>query len=68
MDREWQVEGSWLYSRHQHSPFIGWKMKGWIAHLLLRGRTIARDGEVVAGSGGMWLRRQVPAEAWGRNG
>lgn len=63
MDREWQVQRSGLYSRHPHSPFIGWRMKGWIDRVLLRGRTIARDGEVVAESGGMWLRRQVPAEA-----
>lgn len=56
MEREWTVERSRLYSKHQHSPFIGWRMKGWITEVLLRGRTIARDGEVVASAGGEWVR------------
>lgn len=55
MDREWQVERSWLCSRHPHSPFIGWKMKGWIAQVLRRGQTIARDGEGIVDGGGEWL-------------
>ncbi len=55
MDREWQVERSWLRSRHPHSPFIGWKMQGWITHVLRRGQTIARDGEVIVDGGGEWL-------------
>lgn len=56
LEREWRVERDWLYSRHKHSPFIGWPMKGWITHVLRRGRTIAVDGEVVAASDGEWLR------------
>lgn len=56
MDRQWTVERSWLYSRHKHSPFIGWRMKGWIEQVVLRGRTIAREGEMVANGGGEWLR------------
>ncbi len=58
MEREWRVDRAWLYSRHQHSPFIGWPMKGWIREVLLRGRPIARDGEVVAVDPGQWLRRE----------
>ena len=61
MEREWLVERSWLYSRHQHSPFIGWRMKGWITYVLLRGRTIARDGEVIVDGVGEWLMRKRAA-------
>lgn len=57
MDREWAVDRAWLCSRHRHSPFIGRRMKGWITRVLLRGRTVARDGEIVAGITGEWLQR-----------
>lgn len=56
MDREWVVERSWLYSRHQHSPFIGWRMRGWISHVLRRGQIVEKEGEVLANSGGEWIR------------
>ncbi len=54
--REWRVERDWLYSRHKHSPFIGWQMKGWITRVLRRGQTIACDGAVVGPADGEWLR------------
>lgn len=57
-EREWTVEHVWLQSRHKHSPFAGRSMKGWIARVLRRGETIARDGEPVAEAGGVWLRRE----------
>ncbi len=55
-EHHWRVEQGWLYSRHRHSPFVGCAMQGWIRRVLLRGRTIARDGEVVGDPGGLWLR------------
>jgi allantoinase len=58
LERSWRVEGEWLYSRHPHSPFIGWEMKGRIVRAFLRGQEIARDGEVVGEPGGVWLRRE----------
>jgi len=54
--REWRVERDRLYSRHTHSPFVGWPMTGWISRVLLRGRTIALDGEVVTTAAGEWLK------------
>lgn len=55
-EREWTVERSWLQSRHAHSPFLGWKMKGAIEHVMCRGRTVVHDGQVVAPAAGAWLR------------
>jgi allantoinase len=55
LEREWAVEADRLYSRHAHSPFIGRRMRGWISRVLLRGRTIALDGEIVAQPAGQWL-------------
>lgn len=56
MEREWTVERSWLHSRHKHSPYIGRDMKGWVMQVLLRGRPLARDGEIVGETTGQWLR------------
>jgi len=56
-EREWVVERSWLKSRHPHSPFVGSKIRGWITHVLCRGRTVVAGGEVLADGGGQWLRR-----------
>ncbi len=60
MERQWRVEQARLYSRHPHSPFVGWPMKGWIREVVLRGQPVARNGEVTAPSGGQWLRRSSP--------
>ncbi|MCL6567540.1 MAG: allantoinase AllB [Meiothermus silvanus] len=57
LERPWQVERDWLYSRHPHSPFIGWPMKGWIIRVILRGRTVAKDGHILGEPRGIWLRR-----------
>lgn len=56
LEREWVVERSWLQSRHQHSPFIGRKMKGWVEQVMRRGTTVVKDGGVTADGGGAWLR------------
>ncbi len=68
LERGWTVERSWLQSRHPHSPFIGRQMNGWIARVLQRGRTVARDGEIVADGGGVWLQneRKAPEATPGR--
>lgn len=57
MEREWTVERSWLRSRHPHSPFVGRRMKGWIARVLRRGSTIVQEGDIVSDGGGQWLRK-----------
>jgi allantoinase len=45
-----------LYYRHQHSPFVGRKLRGRIARTLLRGRTIAIDGRPVGEPQGQLVR------------
>ena len=57
LDRAWRVSAEWLQSRHKHSPFVGRSVRGWIARVLVRGRTVCRDGEVVGDPQGRWLRR-----------
>ncbi len=64
LEREWTVDGSWLQSRHKHSPFIGRKMVGWVEHVLRRGKTVAKNGEVTVDGGGAWLRPERGGETW----
>lgn len=58
MEREWTLERSWLQSRHPRSPFLGWKLRGWLTHVLSRGHVVARDGEIVTEPAGRWLRKR----------
>ncbi len=57
LDREWTVDAGRLHSRYRHSPFIGWHMHGWIHRVLVRGRTVNIDGEVVGAPEGVWLKQ-----------
>ncbi|HEV2359561.1 MAG TPA: allantoinase AllB [bacterium] len=59
-DREWTITADRLRYRHRLSPFLGWRVKGWVERVLVRGRTIVRDGEVVGEPGhGRLIRRSA---------
>jgi len=49
--REWTVTEERLCYRHRLTPYLGWKLKGWIDRVLVRGRTVVRDGEVIGEPG-----------------
>lgn len=55
MEREWAVDRDWLQSRHKHSPFIGWQMRGYVERVMLRGRTIFAHEKAIPSAGGQWL-------------
>ena len=42
------LQSSDLFYRHQHSPYVGRKLRGRIARTLLRGVTIYHDGQIVS--------------------
>jgi allantoinase len=42
------LQASDLCYRHQHSPYVGRKLRGRVARTLLRGETIYRDGQIVS--------------------
>jgi dihydroorotase len=48
-----------LASRGKFTPYDGWVTRGTIQETILRGRTIARDRQVVAGPGGGRMLRPV---------
>jgi allantoinase len=55
--REWTVTADRLLYRHPQTPYLGWRITGWVERVLVRGTTVYLDGEILAPSGhGMFLR------------
>ncbi len=50
-EAEWHVRGSELQTRSKWSPFEGWKMRGRVRRVVLHGREVVRDHQVIAEPG-----------------
>lgn len=48
LDREWRLQQYELLSRHPLSPYVGRRFRGRVVRTVLRGRTVVREGRVVA--------------------
>lgn len=57
LERERVVTPNLLLSAQDHTPFEGRSVKGWPIRTILRGVTVFRDGEVVSGPSGRFVRR-----------
>jgi allantoinase len=53
----WTIARDDLLDRHRLSPFAGRTLQGRVVRTILRGRTVARDGRIVAPPGGRVLQR-----------
>ena len=53
LDAEWEIKAVDLFTRCRWTPFEGWRGRGRVRRVLLRGKEAYRDGEVLAlpGSG-----------------
>lgn len=62
--REWTVTAERLRYRHRFSPFLGWRITGWIERVLVRGRTVVENGEVVGppGYGRLLMPETTPSK------
>jgi carbamoyl-phosphate synthase/aspartate carbamoyltransferase/dihydroorotase len=47
MDAEWIIDSKNLYTKCGWTPFDGWKMKGKVHEVVLRGITVFKDGKVI---------------------
>ena len=56
MNKEKVIDVKKLYTKGKFSPFDGWKTKGSLEKVYLRGRLIAEDGRVVGEPRGQMLR------------
>ncbi|MEW5847335.1 MAG: aspartate carbamoyltransferase [Myxococcota bacterium] len=63
-DSEWEARGKDMFTRAKWTPFEGWKMRGRITRVVLRGKTAFHDGKVLAppGSGLDLIREGIPAQ------
>lgn len=53
---EFEVRAEWLEYKHKLSPFIGWRLKGKITHVVLRGYVVVRNGELTGIRVGKWIK------------
>jgi len=56
LEPEYTFDQATMHSRTKLSPFHGFKMKGRPCMTILRGRIIAKDGEIVGAPGGKFIR------------
>ena len=49
--REWSISADRLFYRHPQTPYLGWRITGWVERVLVRGRTVYREGEILAPPG-----------------
>ena len=51
IDREMTLTDDGLYTKVGWTPYLGWKVKGYVAMTMLRGTVVARDREIVGQPG-----------------
>jgi allantoinase len=61
LEREMTLAASELLYRHRLSPYVGRRFRGRVVRTILRGRTVLREGRVVAGAGGELVRPEMGA-------
>jgi len=61
-DAEWTVKGELLYHRHKITPYEGVKLRGKVFETWVRGRSVFRDGSLIAEPFGRFLRRSGRSE------
>ncbi len=50
-DAVWEISAAELHTRSAWTPFEGWKARGRVRRVVLRGREVFRDGQVLAPTG-----------------
>ncbi len=50
-DHSWEIQARQTYTRCGWTPFEGWQVRGRLQRVILRGRMVYEDGQVLASSG-----------------
>jgi len=58
---EWDVDPGLLFSKHKWTPFAGRAIRGKVVRTIVRGKTVYRDGEILADPG---HGRFLPGPGW----
>ncbi|MDR1619317.1 MAG: dihydroorotase [Clostridiales bacterium] len=56
MNRSYTFHQEELHSRTKLSPYDGWKLRGKAVQTILRGRTVAKDGQIIGKPGGKFIK------------
>lgn len=51
-----EISGEWLEYKYKLSPYIGWKLRGKIKHVILKGCIAVRNGELTGVKIGSWIK------------
>ena len=65
LDEEYTFHQEQMHSRTKLSPYDGWSFQGRVKETILRGRTIARNGEIVGAPGGQFVKARSHMENGG---
>jgi allantoinase len=57
LEHNWTLEPEMLYSRHQHSPYVGLEFSVSIEQVLIRGQTVVWGGLISGSPIGRWHRK-----------
>ncbi|ADV64844.1 dihydroorotase, multifunctional complex type [Desulfurococcus mucosus DSM 2162] len=50
------VTEEWLEYKYKLTPFTGWRFKGRVRHVVIRGRVALRDGVITGEQKGVWVK------------
>ncbi len=53
---EFEVTPEWLEYKHKLSPYLGWRLRGRVRHVILRGYVVVREGELTGIRAGRWVK------------
>jgi dihydroorotase/allantoinase len=56
LNREYTIDHEKLHSRVKRSPYHGMNVKGWVEKTILRGKTVAEDGEITGEPNGQFVK------------
>ncbi len=51
------ISKEWIKAKYPITPYIGWRLKGSLKYTVLRGNVIVKDGEILRGPLGIFIKR-----------
>ncbi|MEM3926716.1 MAG: amidohydrolase family protein, partial [Desulfurococcaceae archaeon] len=54
-NKELEISTEWLEYRHKISPYVGWRLKGYVETVVLRGNVVVENGKLTDIRAGKWV-------------
>ncbi|MEM4481683.1 MAG: dihydroorotase [Desulfurococcaceae archaeon] len=55
-NEDFEITPEWLEYKYKISPFIGWRLRGKVKHVVLRGELVVLNGELTGRKIGKWVK------------